>query len=100
MQGDPLAMAIYAIGILPIVQRLSIENIKQSCYVPDWGCCPKLPYLQKGMIAYCLWGPSTYCYPKTETVTMIVLLRAFRCTSSSSGWPSWIVWKALLVPSS
>jgi len=35
MQGDPLAMAIYAIGILPIIQRLSIENIKQSCYVPD-----------------------------------------------------------------
>ena len=42
MQGDPLAMAMYAIGILSLIQSLSNESTKQVWYAGDSAACGDL----------------------------------------------------------
>ena len=34
-QGDPLAMAMYAISSIPLINRLSSESVKQTWYADD-----------------------------------------------------------------
>ena len=41
-QGDPLAMAIYAVSIIPLIYRLEIPSIKQVWYTDDASACGKL----------------------------------------------------------
>jgi len=36
------------------------KSIWRRCCVPDRECCRRSPYLQEGMIPYCLRGPSPY----------------------------------------
>ena len=45
-QGDPLAMAMYAIGTLPLIQSLSNEGIKQAWYADDSAACGSLVHLR------------------------------------------------------
>ena len=34
-QGDPLAMAMYALGVTPLIQAVSIPDIKQLWFADD-----------------------------------------------------------------
>ena len=45
-QGDPLAIAIYAIGTQPLIRRLD-GIIKQVCYVDDAIACSNLERLRR-----------------------------------------------------
>ena len=47
-QGDPLAMAMYTIGILPIVHQLQSNNTKQTWFADDatdGGCVDHLHHV-------------------------------------------------------
>ena len=46
MQGDPQAMAAYAIDILPLIQSLSNESTKQVWYADDSAACEDLTNLR------------------------------------------------------
>ena len=45
-QGDPLAMAMYAIGIIPLIQKLSSKRTKQVWYAYDAAACGDLSHLR------------------------------------------------------
>ena len=45
-QGDPLAMAMYAIGILPLIHRLKEESVKQVWYADDATAGAQLTHLR------------------------------------------------------
>ena len=54
-QGDPLAMAMYAIGILPIVHQLQSNNTKQTWFATAGGCVDNLHHWWSKL---CGVGPS------------------------------------------
>ena len=60
-QGDPLAMAMYAIGILPLIQKLSSERTKQVWYADDAAAYGDLSHLRSWWDQLAEVGP-TYGY--------------------------------------
>ena len=46
-QGDPLAMAMYAVAITPLIHHLAEENIKHMWFADDASAGGKLEYLRK-----------------------------------------------------
>ena len=45
-QGDPLAMAMHAIGIIPLIRRPTIESVKQAWYTDDATAGGQLAHLR------------------------------------------------------
>ena len=71
-QGDPLAMAMYAIGILPLIQSLSNENTKQVWYADDSAACGDLTNLRFWWDHLVKVGPN-YGYQPNASKTWLVV---------------------------
>ena len=71
-QGDPLAMAMYAIGILPLIQRLSSESTKQTWYADDAAACGNLTHLRSWWDQLIDFGPTYGYHPNASKTWLIV----------------------------
>ena len=57
-QGDPLAMAMYSIGILPLVDQLQSEGAKQVWFADDATAVGRVHQLRNWWTKVCNLGPS------------------------------------------
>ena len=62
-QGDLLAMAMYAIGILPLVDQLKSDNTKQTWFADDATAGGRVHQLHHWWSKLCDVGPSFGYFP-------------------------------------
>ena len=70
-QGDPLSMAIYALGTLPRV-RLAEAKATQACFADDASAGDKLVKLRAWLSALCEHGPRYGYYANASTTRLVV----------------------------
>ena len=71
-QGDPLAMAMYAIGILPLIHRLKGESVKQVWYADDATAGAQLAHLRDWWDRLVEHGPDYGYYPNASKTWIVV----------------------------
>ena len=71
-QGDPLAMAMYALGILPLIQRLSGFGAKQAWYADDSAACGRMKELRSSWDHLVEVGPEYGYLPNASKTWLIV----------------------------
>ena len=71
-QGDPLAMAMYAISTVPPIHRLSNESIKQAWFADDASAAGNLSALRQWWNRLVLIGPEYGYYPNAPKTWLIV----------------------------
>ena len=70
MQGDPLAMSMYALGILPLIHKLKATN--QVWFADDAAAGDSLVNLHKWWTALLRQGPSFGYHPNPAKTSLIV----------------------------
>ena len=71
-QGDPLAMAMYAIAITPLINRLKEDDVKQIWYADDAAAGGKLSDLKTRWDRLVEIGPDYGYYPNASKTWLIV----------------------------
>ena len=71
-QGDPLAMAMYAIAITPLINRLETELVKQTWYADNAAAGGKLVDLKAWWDRLTDLGPDYGYFPNTKKTWLIV----------------------------
>ena len=71
-QGDPLAMAMYAIAITPLIHHLENEQIKQIWYADDATASGNLSHLRTWWDTISTTGPDFGYYPNASKTWLIV----------------------------
>ena len=75
-QGDPLAMIVYLIGILPLINNIKreIPDTTQPCYADDAGALDAFTRLETYFDSLTRKGPGRGYHPKTTNSVLIVRL--------------------------
>ena len=71
-QGDPLAMPMYALGVIPLISALSMENVQQVWYADDATACGKLAGVRDWWESLVSSGPDFGYFPKPSKTCLIV----------------------------
>ena len=71
-QGDPLAMAMYAIAIIPLINRLKEDDVKQIWYADDAAAVGKLSDVKTWWDRLIEIGPDYGYYPNASKTWLIV----------------------------
>ena len=71
-QGDPLAMAMYAIGIILLIRRLTNESVKQAWYANDATAGGQLAHLRTWWDRLVDIGPDFGYYPNASKTWLVV----------------------------
>ena len=71
-QGDPLAMAIYAIGILPLIHHLNQQLCTQVWYADDAAVGGSLSALREWWDDLCSSGPMFGYYPNASKSWLVL----------------------------
>ena len=70
-QGDPLAMAMYAIGIIPLIQSLRDDNLQQVWYADDATAGAKIVKLREWWDRLLTTGPDYGYHPNASKTWLI-----------------------------
>ena len=71
-QGDPLAMAMYAVATTPLIHRLADENLKQVWFADDASAAGKLTDIVKWWDTISHVGPEYGYFPNASKTWLIV----------------------------
>ncbi len=71
-QGDPLAMAMYAVATTPLIQRLSDDDIKQIWFADDASAAGRLIHIKKWWDMISKIGPEYGYYPNPNKTSIVV----------------------------
>ena len=71
-QGDPLAMAMYAIATVPLIKRISNSDVIQSWYADDAAAGGILPGLRKWWDDLVSTGPDYGYFPNAKKTLLLV----------------------------
>ena len=71
-QGDPLAMAMYAIAITPLINHLEDESVKQIWYADDATACGKISNLRTWWDQITNKGPDYGYFPNATKTWLVV----------------------------
>ena len=74
-QGDPLAMPVYAIGIIPLLAAINpnpCSSIKHVAYADDLGGIGKIPQLRSWWDKIVDMGPKLGYYPNAAKTWLVV----------------------------
>ncbi|XP_042891390.1 uncharacterized protein LOC122265946 [Penaeus japonicus] len=76
-QGDPVAMAMYAIGLLKLQDRISHENtqVKQVAYADDLTGAGKTENIKRWWDKVELYGPMQGYYPNAQKTVLIIKIK-------------------------
>ena len=72
IQGDPLAMALYAIAITPLIDHLEDESVKQIWYADDATACGKISNLRTWRDQITNKGPDYGYFPNATKTWLVV----------------------------
>ena len=81
-QGDPLAMPMYALALLPLINSLSDDAIKQIWYADDAASCGQIEYLRSWWDKLVPIGPDYAGYFHNPAKTCLLVKDAARKTAS------------------
>ena len=84
-QGDPLAMAIYAIGILPLIHHLNHQLCTQVWYADDAAVGGSLSALREWWDDLCSSGPMFGYYPNASKSWLVLKDESAALDSSNFG---------------
>ena len=70
-QGDPLAMAMYAVSFIPLIYRLETPSIKQVWYADDASACGKLSSVKDWWDQISAIGPGYGYFPNASKTWII-----------------------------
>ena len=73
-QGDPLAMPMYALGVVPLIKTLSDDFVKQVWYADDATACGSLPDIHRWWNELTSIGPTYGYFPDQSKTGLIVSL--------------------------
>ena len=71
-QGDPLAMPMYALGTIPLINALSDDHIKQVWYADDATACDRLMDVRRWWDRLVSIGPDFGYFPNPSKTCLIV----------------------------
>ena len=71
-QGDPLAMAMYAIAITPLIKDLEDKSVKQIWYADDATACGKISNLKTWWDEMTKKGPEYGYFPNAAKTWLVV----------------------------
>ena len=71
-QGDPLAMAMYAIAMIPLINKLQDPNVKQIWFADDATASAHLHSLRNWWDALLKYGPAFGYFPNAEKSWIVV----------------------------
>ena len=71
-QGDPLAMMMFAVATVPLIEKVSTNNTRQAWFADDSGCGGKVKWLRKWWDALLTFGPAFGYFPNATKTVLVV----------------------------
>ena len=71
-QGDPLSMTMFALAVVPLIEKISTESTTQAWFADDSACGGKLRWLRKWWDRLRMFGPAFGYFPNAVKTILVV----------------------------